>query len=66
MNFKLILIITLGLLIIISGVLFGVIAYSIYSNQKQTFEDNKWLIYSNIGVLVISLMVNGIIFLKAR
>lgn len=68
MNFKLILILTLGLLIFTSQILFGVIFYNTYSSTetgKKIYEDNQWLYFGNVGVLMIMLVINGLVFLKA-
>lgn len=69
MNFKLILILTLGLLIFTSQILFGIIFYNTYNNDtdngKKIYDNFQWVYLGNVGVLLLMLVVNGLLFLKA-
>lgn len=68
MNFKLILILTLGLLIFASQIVFGLIFYNTYNSAetgKDIYGKHKWLYYGNVGVLLTMFVINGLLFLKA-
>lgn len=68
MNFKLILILTLGLLIFASKILFGLIFYNTYNSSesgKDIYEKHQWLYFGNVGVLLAMFVINGLLFLKA-
>lgn len=69
MNFKMILILVLGLLIFTSQILFGIIFYNTYNNDtdkaKKVYEDYQWAYLGNAAILLLMLVVNGLIFLKA-
>lgn len=68
MNFRLILILTLGLLIFASQILFGIIFYNSYNSAetgKKIYENFQWLYFGNVGVLLLMIVINGLLFLKA-
>lgn len=68
MNFKLILILTLGLLIFTSQILFGIIFYNSYSSTETgvvLYGKYKWLYFGNVGALILMAVINGLLFLKA-
>lgn len=68
MNFKLILILALGLLIFTSIILFAVITYKTKiekTDKGETIFKNLYsLYYGNIGVLIVMLLIDGILFIK--
>lgn len=68
MNFKLILILTLGLLIFTSQILFGIIFFKSYNSSETgitLYGNLKWLYFGNVGVLLAMVVVNSLLFLKA-
>lgn len=69
MNFKMILILVLGLLIFSSQILFGIIFYNTYNNNndtgKKVYEDFQWAYLGNAAILLLMMVVNGFVFLKA-
>lgn len=68
MNFRLILILALGLLIFTSQILFGLIFYNTYSSTETgtaLYEKFKWFYFGNVGVLVLMAVIDGLLFLKA-
>lgn len=68
MNFRLILILSLGLLIFISMILFTLISYKNYGEttkkSSEFYKETSTLYYANFGTLICMLMVNGLLFLK--
>lgn len=68
MNFRLILILCLGLLLFTSIILYGVIFYNTYDSDetgKKSFGDFKSLMFGNFAVLIMALLINGILFIKS-
>lgn len=67
MNFRLIIILTLGILILISLILSGLIIYNMFdSNESGTtiYTTYKWTYFTNIAVLILAFIADGVLFLK--
>lgn len=68
MNFRLILILCLGLFLFTSIILYGVIFYNTYDSDdtgKVAFGKFKSLMFGNFAALIMALLVNGILFIKS-
>lgn len=68
MNFRLILVLCLGLLLFTSTILYGIIFYNTYDSDdtgKVAFGKFKSLMFGNFAVLVMALLINGILFIKS-
>lgn len=68
MNFRMILVLCLGLLLFTSIILFGVIFYQTYdSNEDGKTSFGKWksLYFGNVAVLLIAVLIDGLLFIKA-
>lgn len=68
MNFRLILVLCLGLLLFTSIILFGFIFYQTYDSDdkgKDSFGKWKSLYFGNVAVLIMAVLINGILFIKA-
>lgn len=68
MNFRLILVLCIGLLLFTSIILFGFIFYQTYdSNDTGKVSFGKWksLYFGNVAILILAVLIDGVLFIKA-